>query len=152
MQQQDETEFAKRCRANRKENPAKQLEVGLVSKSSAVLGDLVIQEKFPEVNQVSCIFLFIYFLQLTKSQALTVGLFSAGHKQLTTLTMALVKTKCKQEKLAISKDAKKRDIVEMLGRTVYLKDVAEVRRGPDQPEQYVTFGTGAAAAHKGISA
>jgi multidrug efflux pump subunit AcrB len=36
------------------------------------------------------------------------------------------------------------------GRPVYLQDVAEVRAGPDQPEQYVTFGTGPAAAQKGI--
>ncbi len=36
------------------------------------------------------------------------------------------------------------------GRPVYLTDVASVQLGPDQPEQYVTFGTGAAAATKGI--
>ena len=36
------------------------------------------------------------------------------------------------------------------GRPVYLQDVAEVRAGPDQPEQWVTFGAGAAAARKGI--
>jgi len=36
------------------------------------------------------------------------------------------------------------------GRPVYLQDVAEVRAGPDQPEQYVTFGAGPAAARKGI--
>ncbi|MCU0256469.1 MAG: efflux RND transporter permease subunit, partial [Vicinamibacterales bacterium] len=36
------------------------------------------------------------------------------------------------------------------GRPVYLQDVAEVRAGPDQPEQYVSFGAGPAAAHKGI--
>jgi multidrug efflux pump subunit AcrB len=36
------------------------------------------------------------------------------------------------------------------GRPVYLQDVAEVRSGPDQPEQYVTFGVGPAAAQKGI--
>jgi multidrug efflux pump subunit AcrB len=36
------------------------------------------------------------------------------------------------------------------GRPVYLQDVAEVRAGPDQPEQYVTFGAGPAATHKGI--
>src|SRR5512134_363795 len=36
------------------------------------------------------------------------------------------------------------------GRPVYLQDVAEVRAGPDQPEQYVTFGAGPAAAQKGI--
>ncbi len=36
------------------------------------------------------------------------------------------------------------------GRPVYLQDVATVRAGPDQPEQYVTFGTGPAAAQKGI--
>lgn len=38
------------------------------------------------------------------------------------------------------------------GKPVYLRDVAEVRRGPDQPEQYAWFGTGAAAASKGIRA
>jgi len=36
------------------------------------------------------------------------------------------------------------------GRPVYLQDVADVRAGPDQPEQYVTFGAGPAAEHKGI--
>jgi multidrug efflux pump subunit AcrB len=36
------------------------------------------------------------------------------------------------------------------GRPVYLQDVAEVRAGPDQPEQFVTFGTGPAAAQNGI--
>ncbi len=35
-------------------------------------------------------------------------------------------------------------------RPVYLQDVAEVSAGPDQPEQYVMFGTGPAAASKGI--
>jgi multidrug efflux pump subunit AcrB len=37
------------------------------------------------------------------------------------------------------------------GRPVYLQDVAEVRAGPDQPEQYVTFGAGPAAAQKGVT-
>jgi len=37
------------------------------------------------------------------------------------------------------------------GRPVYLQDVADVRSGPDQPEQYVTFGVGPAAARKGIA-
>jgi multidrug efflux pump subunit AcrB len=36
------------------------------------------------------------------------------------------------------------------GFPVYLQDVAEVRAGPDQPEQFVTFGAGPAAATKGI--
>ncbi len=36
------------------------------------------------------------------------------------------------------------------GRPVYLSDVAEVLRGPDQPEQYVWMGTGPAATEKGI--
>ena len=38
------------------------------------------------------------------------------------------------------------------GKPVYLRDVATVVRGPDQPEHYVWFGTGPAAGHKGISA
>ena len=38
------------------------------------------------------------------------------------------------------------------GSPVYLRDVAEIRYGPDQPEQYVWFGTGAAAEAKGIGA
>jgi multidrug efflux pump subunit AcrB len=38
------------------------------------------------------------------------------------------------------------------GRPVYLQDVATVRAGPDQPEQYVTFGSGPAARDKGIGA
>ena len=38
------------------------------------------------------------------------------------------------------------------GKPVYLRDVAEVRRGPDQPENYAWFGTGPAAAAKGIEA
>ncbi|WP_126453723.1 efflux RND transporter permease subunit [Sulfuriflexus mobilis] len=37
------------------------------------------------------------------------------------------------------------------GAPVYLEDVAEVSLGPDRPEQYVWFGTGAAAGSKGIS-
>jgi multidrug efflux pump subunit AcrB len=36
------------------------------------------------------------------------------------------------------------------GRPVYLQDVAEVKSGADQPEQYVTFGTGPAAQARGI--
>ncbi len=36
------------------------------------------------------------------------------------------------------------------GRPVYLRDVAEVQRGPDQPEEYAWFGTGPGAASKGI--
>src|SRR5690606_35077519 len=36
-------------------------------------------------------------------------------------------------------------------RPVYLDDVADVVAGPDQPEQYVWFGTGKAAAAKGLS-
>ncbi len=38
------------------------------------------------------------------------------------------------------------------GVPVYLSDVAEVRLGPDQPEQFVWFGSGAAAAQKGLDA
>jgi multidrug efflux pump subunit AcrB len=38
------------------------------------------------------------------------------------------------------------------GAPVYLRDVATVSRGPDQPEKYVRFGTGAAAQQKGIDA
>ncbi len=37
------------------------------------------------------------------------------------------------------------------GRPVYLRDVAQVRLAPNQPEQYVWFGTGAAAQTKGIA-
>lgn len=37
------------------------------------------------------------------------------------------------------------------GAPVYLRDVARVVAGADQPEQYVTFGTGPAAADKGIT-
>ena len=33
---------------------------------------------------------------------------------------------------------------------MFLEDVADVRAGPDQPEQYVRFGTGAAAQTRGI--
>ncbi|HKJ70518.1 MAG TPA: efflux RND transporter permease subunit, partial [Gammaproteobacteria bacterium] len=33
---------------------------------------------------------------------------------------------------------------------VYLKDVAEVSEGPEQPDHYVWMGTGAGAAHKGL--
>ena len=36
------------------------------------------------------------------------------------------------------------------GKPVYLRDVAEVRRGPPQPEQYAWFGTGPGYASKGI--
>ncbi len=38
------------------------------------------------------------------------------------------------------------------GAPVYLRDVAAVSRGADQPEQYVWFGSGAAAAQKNIGA
>jgi len=38
------------------------------------------------------------------------------------------------------------------GRPVYLRDVAEVTRGPAQPEQYAWFGTGPGAASKGSKA
>ncbi len=34
---------------------------------------------------------------------------------------------------------------------VYLRDVASVTQGPDQPEQYVSFGTGPAAQDKGVT-
>ncbi len=37
------------------------------------------------------------------------------------------------------------------GQPVYLRDVAEVRQGPDQPDEYVWFGTGLAAADKAIA-
>ncbi|MDH5785416.1 MAG: efflux RND transporter permease subunit [Chromatiales bacterium] len=37
------------------------------------------------------------------------------------------------------------------GNPIYLRDVAEVRLGPDQPEQYVWFGTGPAASSKGVT-
>ena len=37
------------------------------------------------------------------------------------------------------------------GKPVFLKDVAEVKRTADSPEAYVSFGTGVAAAHKGLS-
>ena len=36
------------------------------------------------------------------------------------------------------------------GKAIYLDDVAEVSAGPDQPEQYVYFGTGAAASDIGL--
>ncbi|MBT8086997.1 MAG: efflux RND transporter permease subunit [Gammaproteobacteria bacterium] len=36
------------------------------------------------------------------------------------------------------------------GKAIYLEDVAEVTYGPDQPEQYVRFGSGAAAAAIGL--
>ncbi len=38
------------------------------------------------------------------------------------------------------------------GKPVYLSDVATITRGADQPEQYVWFGTGPGAEHKGIDA
>jgi len=38
------------------------------------------------------------------------------------------------------------------GKPVYLSDVADISRGADQPEQYVWFGTGPGAEHKGIDA
>ncbi len=37
------------------------------------------------------------------------------------------------------------------GKPVFLEDVASVAEGPDQPEQYVRFGTGAAAGEIGLS-
>lgn len=38
------------------------------------------------------------------------------------------------------------------GTPIYLKDVADIRHGPDQPEQFAWMGTGPAAAEKGITA
>jgi multidrug efflux pump subunit AcrB len=38
------------------------------------------------------------------------------------------------------------------GKPVYLRDVAEIVDGPQEPNQYVFFGTGPAAAEKGLSA
>jgi multidrug efflux pump subunit AcrB len=38
------------------------------------------------------------------------------------------------------------------GKPVFLSDVAEVKRTSDSPKAYVSFGTGAAAAHKGLPA
>ncbi|MDH5444830.1 MAG: efflux RND transporter permease subunit [Gammaproteobacteria bacterium] len=38
------------------------------------------------------------------------------------------------------------------GEPVYLRDVAKIRHGPDQPEQYAWFGTGPAATQKQIGA
>ncbi|MBW1733191.1 MAG: efflux RND transporter permease subunit [Deltaproteobacteria bacterium] len=38
------------------------------------------------------------------------------------------------------------------GRPVYLEDVARIVDGPEEPDQYVFFGKGPAAAHKGIRA
>ena len=51
--------------------------------------------------------------------------------------------------------ASREDVAQLIvamrdGHAVYLRDVASVESGADQPEQYVTFGTGPAAAHKGI--
>ncbi|UJS23191.1 efflux RND transporter permease subunit [Thiothrix winogradskyi] len=40
----------------------------------------------------------------------------------------------------------------MDGKPVFLSDVAEVKRTSDSPEAYVSFGTGAAAVHKGLPA
>ena len=37
------------------------------------------------------------------------------------------------------------------GKAIYLEDVADVNRGPDQPERFVSFGTGVAAAEIGLS-
>ena len=47
--------------------------------------------------------------------------------------------------------ADKDDVAELVvgvsdGKAIYLEDVATVSAGPDHPEQYVRFGTGAAAA------
>lgn len=38
------------------------------------------------------------------------------------------------------------------GKPVYLHDVAEIRRGADSPDNYVSFGTGAGAEHIGLKA
>ncbi len=47
------------------------------------------------------------------------------------------------------------DIAELVvgvfgGKPVYLDDIAEIKSGPDQPEQFVTFGTGAGAQSIGL--
>jgi multidrug efflux pump subunit AcrB len=49
------------------------------------------------------------------------------------------------------------DIAELVvgvynGKPVYLSDVAQVNAGPDQPERYVSFGTGPSAAEKALPA
>jgi multidrug efflux pump subunit AcrB len=51
--------------------------------------------------------------------------------------------------------ASREDVAQLIvavrdGRPVYLQDVAEVRAGADQPEQYVSFGAGPAAVARGI--
>jgi len=51
--------------------------------------------------------------------------------------------------------ASREDVAQLIvavrdGRPVYLQDVADVKFGADQSEQYVTFGAGPAASHKGI--
>ena len=51
--------------------------------------------------------------------------------------------------------ASREDVAQLIvavrdGRPVYLQDVADVKFGADQPEQYVTFGGGPAASQKGI--
>jgi len=53
--------------------------------------------------------------------------------------------------------ANRDDVAELVvgvrdGKAIYLEDVATVIDGPDQPEQYVRFGTGAAAAEVGLAA
>ena len=53
--------------------------------------------------------------------------------------------------------ANRDDVAELVvgvrdGKAIYLEDVATVTEGPDQPEQYVRFGTGAAAAEIGLAA
>ncbi|MGB5511021.1 MAG: efflux RND transporter permease subunit [Woeseiaceae bacterium] len=52
--------------------------------------------------------------------------------------------------------ANRDDVAELVvgvrdGKAIYLEDVATVVEGPDQPEQYVRFGTGAAAAEVGLA-
>ncbi|MFZ5555195.1 MAG: efflux RND transporter permease subunit [Pseudomonadota bacterium] len=54
--------------------------------------------------------------------------------------------------LASSADVKRLMVGVHGGRPVFTSDVAEVRDGPEQPENYVVFGTGPAAGDKGLAA
>jgi multidrug efflux pump subunit AcrB len=68
----------------------------------------------------------------------------------TLVTSAGVKPLQAGEFLASREDVAQLTVTMHDGRPVYLEDVARVAFGPDQPEQYVSFGAGPAAGHKGI--
>ncbi|ABB33341.1 acriflavin resistance protein [Geobacter metallireducens RCH3] len=73
---------------------------------------------------------------------LSSGSFDAGNRELLVDTGGFI---------ASADDARRLVVSARDGRPVYLSDVATVVDGPEEPRDYVSFGLGPAADHKGIS-